>query len=305
MALKNALLLASIAGLVWSGCGGTSTSDDDDGVGGSSSGSSGKSAGGAGNVSGKGGNASGGSGTAGKGGSASGGEAGDAGAPNSSGSGGSAGSPPDPSSCSEPYDGPVAGPRVSGPEAINMPCTDIPDEVILARYADFDAKMPQGLFWEPPPGAIWEEPCSDSLADTVANAEAAELGEPDGEFETEWFYEATRCSGSQRRFYRNLRCDYFDGTMLADGSGQTLPFLASLLWWQDNFNVDGNQLIGYSVQIGNATDWVEVCTIRTVYGDFGLCDEITLESTTHSVVFGGSVTLGEPEVVRTIQGECH
>jgi hypothetical protein len=303
---RRALWLLAVSGFAWSGCYGTLASDEDENVGGSSSGSGGKSAGGSQNIAGRGGKGSGGSGTAGMPSAGGGGEPGQAGAP-SGGAGGGAGTGtvPNPSSCDVPYAGPVAGPRTSGPEPINLPCASITDEVILARYNDEAAKVPQGSFWEPPPGAIWAEPCSDSLAQTEANAQAAGLGTIEAGYPTEWFYEATTCDGSQRRFYRNLRCDYFDGTNLANGSGETLAFLASLLWWQDNFNITGHQLLGYTVQVGNATDWVEVCTIRTVYGDFGLCDEITLESTSHSTVIPGMVTLGEPQVVRTIQGECH
>ncbi len=308
MLSTRALWLLTAFGLCWSGCYGTSSSAEDEGGGGSTSGSGGKSSGGSQNSAGKGGKASGGNATAGTTAAGSGGEPGEAGAP-SGGSGGTAGAAPNPMSCDVPYAGPVAGPRATGPEPINLPCASVTDEQILARYDDNDAKVPQGSFWEPPPGAIWAEPCSASLEDTAANAAAAGLGEPEAEYETDWFYEATTCDGGQRRFYRNLRCDYFDGMTLANGNqgvdGQALAFLASLLWWQDNFNVTGNQLLGYSIAIGDATDWVEVCTIRTVYGDFGLCDEITLESTSHTIFFPGEVTLGEPEVVRTIQGDCH
>jgi len=39
--------------------------------------------------------------------------------------------------------------------------------------------------------------------------------------------------------------------------------------------------------------------------DFGLCDEITFESTMHLLSVDGTVQLGTPSVIRTIQGRCH
>ena len=60
----------------------------------------------------------------------------------------------------------------------------------------------------------------------------------------------------------------------------------------------------YPTSIGSATDSMTMCTIRTTYGDFGVCDRITLQETAHSITVAGVVTLGEPETVRTIQGSC-
>jgi hypothetical protein len=205
---------------------------------------------------------------------------------------------------------PAGGPRPDGPPVLGS-CASLSDAEILARYDDFAAKVPQGLYWEPSMIAFWEDPCSPSLAQTVTRSSSAGLGTFDAQFETAWFYEAAYCQNGLRRVYRNLRCDYFDGTTIRlppevsrVPMPQDLAFLASLLWWRDNGNIGGNALLGYSIAIGNATDWVEMCTLRTTYGDFGLCDEITLESTTHTLRFGGTVELGTPSVIRTIQGRC-
>lgn len=188
--------------------------------------------------------------------------------------------------------------------ALNESCSRISDEVILSRYRD-DAHVPRGLYFEPASLATWAEPCSDSLADTLTRSMMQNLGTFEGEFTTDWFHETAWCNGGLRRLYRNLRCDYFDGQRLANGSAEALAFLASLLWWQNYSNVTGSAILGYSWNIGDATDRVELCTIRTVYGDFGLCDEITLESTIHAIRVGGDVTLGEPRILRTIQGRCN
>lgn len=216
-----------------------------------------------------------------------------------------------PATCDAPYTGPIGAPRSDGPALIATACDLIDDEVILARYKDPDQKVPQGLYFEPP-GALsrWEEPCSESIADTLERA-GEWVGEVEGQLTSDWSHEVSGCysggssTGASRRIYSNLRCDYFDGTELAEDGTENLAYLVSLLWWMDNGNLGGSQILGYSVTIGDATDQVHLCTIRTTFGDFGLCDQITLESTTHLITVGGQVTLGEPTVVRTIEGDCN
>ena len=204
--------------------------------------------------------------------------------------------------CASPYT-PEGGPRPDGPASLSA-CSLISDADILARYDDPAAKVPRGLYWEPSTIAFWEDPCSSSVAETVTRSSAQGLGTFDAQFETQWFYEAVYCQNGVRRAYRNLRCDYFDGTMLRTPLPEELAFLASLLWWQDNGNFGGAVFLGYSIAVGNATDWVEVCTLRTTYGDFGLCDQITLEGTTHILRIDGTVELGTASVIRTLQGRC-
>ena len=50
---------------------------------------------------------------------------------------------------------------------------------------------------------------------------------------------------------------------------------------------------------------MELCTSSTTMGDFGLCDEVRLESTTDTIVVAGPVTLGTPMPVKTLKGDCH
>lgn len=251
------------------------------------------------------GGASGGNGTGGTSAGTGGGETGGAG-------GASGGSGGNPATCDVPYNGPVGGPRSDGPEATYTTCDLIEDEFILARYEDPAQKVPQGLYFEPP-GVLsrWEEPCSESLDETLERA-SEWVGEVEGQMTSDWSHEVSGCydaGGSStpdsRRIYNNLSCDYFDGTMLDGDGAENLAYLVSLLWWMDNGNLGGSQILGYSATIGDATDLVHLCTIHTTFGDFGLCDEITLESTTHRIMVGGQVMLGEPTVVRTIQGNCN
>jgi len=50
----------------------------------------------------------------------------------------------------------------------------------------------------------------------------------------------------------------------------------------------------------------DVCWTTTVYGDFGLCDEITLWDSTYTMDTSGEVTLPSGgKSLRVIPGECH
>jgi hypothetical protein len=77
------------------------------------------------------------------------------------------------------------------------------------------------------------------------------------------------------------------------------------MWWGNYNNLGGSAILGHSVTSGDATDVVEICSISVTMGDFGLCDEIRLESTKHRLRFDGTVLLGAPQVIRTLKGDCH
>ncbi len=284
--LSNATSAASVGGSVGSG---TSLGS------GGSTGSGGSAAGGTTAVGGSGGS----SGDGGSGGSSGDGGSGGSVA-TSGGSGGSGGTPSD---C-----GPISfgGPREDGPEPIRQTCAQIDDEVIIARYDDADSKVPRGLYYEPP-GSVswWEEPCSESLGDTVDRAGDRALGDLQTQVGTDWSYTVVGCSDGDHRFYNNLRCDYFDGETLDGSTSEDLAFLASLLWWMERGNLTGAQILGYTESLGGATDTVVMCTLRTSFGDFGLCDQITLEQTQYSITVSGNVNLGETETIRTIEGDCN
>jgi hypothetical protein len=102
-----------------------------------------------------------------------------------------------------------------------------------------------------------------------------------------------------------LRCDYFDGVQLGDLKPDNYRLFASLLWWRDHANQSGAAILGSSMAIGDATDTVELCTLEGTRGDFGLCDEIRLLRTRHRILASGEVRLGSPEVLRTVNGNCH
>lgn len=216
--------------------------------------------------------------------------------------GGSAGQSP--LACNTPYAGPSGGPRSDGPSDLGY-CSSIPDAVALARNDDPSARVPMGLYYEPNESiTFWREPCSTSLADTVARGPSDGMGTFSDSFATDWFYDAVYCSDGVRRIERNLRCDYFDGKRLANPSPERLAFLASMLWWSEHQNDAGSLILGHSIAIGDATDVVELCTVSSVLGDSGLCSLVQLESTQHRLRADGTVQLGTPQVIRTLLRNC-
>jgi len=210
-----------------------------------------------------------------------------------------------PLACSTPYAGPSGGPRSDGPPDLGG-CASISDADVLARYNDLAARVPKGLYYEPNESiTFWKPPCSKSVDDTAARGPTDGLGTFLGSYENDWFYEATYCfDGSLRRIERNLRCDYFDGEKLANATPERLAFLASMLWWGEQSNVTGSLLLGHEIVSADSADFVELCTVSTIYGDFGLCTEVRLESTKLQLRAFGSVTLGAPQVVRTLLRDC-
>ena len=227
--------------------------------------------------------------------------------------GGTGGKVPDPTAgtggegplaCSAPYQGPDRSPRSDGPPDAN--CANISDAIIISRSRDRSGRVPQGYYYEASDNiAFWNEPCSKSLDETVSRGPTDGMGTFLASYSNDWFYEAAYCFNGVRRLERNLRCDYFDGTTLAEPSDERMTFLAGLLWWSQNQNLSGAAIIGHSVAIGDAVDTVVLCTVSTSHGDFGLCDELRVERTDYRVWLDGRVAIGEPQLVRTIQGQCH
>jgi hypothetical protein len=77
--------------------------------------------------------------------------------------------------------------------------------------------------------------------------------------------------------------------------------------WYSKWAITG----GYHVVLGspgagpNGERAFTLCETRTTFGDCGVCDEIALLRSTYTLAEDGSVTLPkEPELVRSIQGEC-
>jgi hypothetical protein len=214
-------------------------------------------------------------------------------------------------SCDRSYDGPTAGPRVDGPDNPDVStCADLADALILERYADGDSKVPTGYYFETTGALVhWNEPCSSSPGESL---EAAEMARPDGvvedEYVTDYFYEVVVCDDGRRYLHRHLRCDYYDGMTLAGAphdDADELGFLASLLWFMDNHNTGGYQLLAVVEEASVEGAAVELCTTRTVFGDFGLCDEVELHATRYEITSEGVVTLESDQHLRTLEGQCN
>ena len=61
-----------------------------------------------------------------------------------------------------------------------------------------------------------------------------------------------------------------------------------------------------SSSIGSATNFFELCHITTVFGDWGLRDEITVWTTGYGVLqFGGTVTVNQPQNLGVILGNTN
>ena len=172
-------------------------------------------------------------------------------------------------------------------------------DVLEAVYSG--PKVPAGYFTDPNLNATWGTDCSGSLADSQANAAARySQGTMTGnDATTTWFYEVEVQLGPNTLIaYRDTRCEAFDGTTL----GGSAPFdftrlqeLVSYLWWTQNHNYGGANILGGVGNPGGATDFFQMCHVTTVYGDWGLQDEITvLESQYGISQFGGEVGLGAP-----------
>jgi len=216
-----------------------------------------------------------------------------------------------PLACAGPDSGPSGGPRVDGPMDLGG-CAAISDADVLARYQDFSGRVPQGMYYEPTESlTFWTEPCSSSAEETAARGTTDSASPLVDSYTSEWFYDAIYCfNGSVRRVERNLRCDYFDGSTLANAAPERLAFLASMLWWSSHSNLDGAALLGHSISGGDTVDVIELCSTSAVYGPSGPSDEVRLESTKHLLRVSNpgepgepqfTVELGKPEIIRTIK----
>lgn len=214
------------------------------------------------------------------------------------------------SRCTEPYAELPAGPRETGPENPGVPCDELSDESILESYAVRDRRTLRTYYYDPAEVVIWGDRCSDDSWSAEAWAgETSGLEEPEATYTTDYFYEVAYCSAERatRVRYRWLRCDYFDGYFFwgpAPSNRDAPGFLGSLLWFTEQRGLEGSQLISVRNVPGDVSDTAELCTIRTTYGDFGLCDEITLESWLISIGEEYDVTRSGPSVVRTLTGKC-
>jgi hypothetical protein len=183
-------------------------------------------------------------------------------------------------------------------------CGDLTDEQLRALVYG-GPKVPTGYFNDAPAGAIlsWDPVCANDLNSARMSAAQA-LQAPFTESEQSPFYfEFQSTGGPYPRVYRVTKCSFWDGMRLGSFS---LKELAGYLWFISNHNVTGNFIVTGVEYVGNATCWFTLCQVMTVYGDFGVCDEISLYERTYSIsISDGTVMVTSDMLVRTIQGQCH
>jgi hypothetical protein len=199
--------------------------------------------------------------------------------------------------------------RPDGPENPAVPCDQLSDALILARYDDPDAKVPKGFYVDTAGQLIdWDETaCSNSLDDTVAAASAALGGSLLTKGGLSFYFDVGMCDSGMLTHFRQFKCSYYDGKRISTGDvdGSAALLLAGMLWYSDSENQDGSVLVSGAVNIGDAANFIELCTTKTTYGDFGLCDQITLESTRFNEAVDGTITMESPKDIRTLKGTCH
>lgn len=183
-------------------------------------------------------------------------------------------------------------------------------DVLAAVYGG--PKVPPGFWSDTAQNAVWWDPCSASVSDTeAAAAQQYPSGTVAASSSTTWYHEAEVVleTGNSAR-YRNTRCDYWDGAVVAAPlpvPGWTeLQELAGYLWWTDNHNFGGAHIVGGWGTVGDATNFFELCHVTTVYGDWGLNDEISVWSQSFGIgQFDGSVWFEEPQLEGVIVGNLN
>ena len=130
-----------------------------------------------------------------------------------------------------------------------------------------------------------------------------------GTSEHEMFHDAVFLAPTGLEMHlRQIRCAYWDGAVLYEGQGETwelepLRQLAGYLWWRDHHNIGGHKIATAWEYPGSATNFLSMCHVETVFGDWGLQDEITLLQTDWSMSqFGGEGWSTGDAYVRTVLG---
>lgn len=190
-------------------------------------------------------------------------------------------------------------------------CDEITDaEIMAAVYGG--PLVPDGFYDEtfgPHEGGQWREPCSGSLDDTRMRATAlfGAAALTGAERSSTQFHEVDVTSSGFTYHYRNTRCDYFDGTRLSAVVNDPGPLkaLADYLWFVQSHDLGGSHVLAGIERVGDATQRYDLCFVTTTYGDFGLCDRITLHTRSLSASFGGAVMIDPDVDGRSLQGECH
>jgi hypothetical protein len=186
-------------------------------------------------------------------------------------------------------------------------CEDATDDQLRSVVYGTE-KAPEPYNWDALPGGTltWDKACASDLATARSLAKAA-LTTLDRENATSpYYYEfVDETSQSYDQGYRVTRCEFYDGAVLGqpyrnlDGLG----LLASYLWFIKNHNSGSHKIVASAPVVGSASPTLFLCYTLTVYGDWGLSDDIRYYQTRYALDASGSLTVADDEKIRNIQGK--
>jgi hypothetical protein len=200
-----------------------------------------------------------------------------------------------------------AGGGWSWPATVDS-CDDATDEHVLAVVYD-GPKVPEGMYdGDGRTGGLltWEDGCATDIALARVMA-GAELGSWDSEDDSSpYYYEFISGTAPNEHVYRVTKCEFYDGTALGepyrDWEGARL--LASYLWFIENRANASAKVVAGAYGLSAAEYEFFLCHTMTVYGDWGLYDQITYYERRITIDLSeGVVTIDADQSLRTIQGE--
>jgi len=101
------------------------------------------------------------------------------------------------------------------------------------------------------------------------------------------------------------KCEFFDGSVLGEPyrNPDGVQLLASYLWFLENRANGSAKVVAGAFGPSAARYEFSLCHTMTVYGDWGLFDEITYYQRPVVVELSGLVTVAADQTLRTIQGQ--
>jgi hypothetical protein len=199
-----------------------------------------------------------------------------------------------------------AGGAWSWPATVDS-CDDATDEHLLAVVYD-GPKVPEGMYdGDSRIGGLlsWNDSCASDFAAARVLAEA-EMGSWTSEDDSSpYYYEFISGTAPDERVHRVTKCEFFDGEVLGepyrDWDGARL--LVSYLWFVEyRVNASAKVVAGAYGPSAAAYEFF-LCFTLTVYGDWGLYDEITYYERPITVDLSGVVSIDADQSLRTIQGQ--
>lgn len=189
-------------------------------------------------------------------------------------------------------------------------CSDATDEHLSAVVYE-GSKAPAPYDWSANPGGTltWSAACASDLASARLLAAQALAVVDREDAASPYFYEfADETSRTYDQVYRATKCEFYDGAVLGTPyrSLDGLGLVASYLWFAKNRSNSSAKIVaGAPVATAATVDQFFLCSTLTVYGDWGMYDEIRYYEQRHTLDASGTVVIGTEQLLRTIQGKYH